>query len=123
MEFTEAMLAAYLAQAYLKQPKTAKDTRVGKGVIRKQPVSYALSSMQGWRSTMEDAHVVQVGLTGCPDVGVFGVFDGHGGDLAAIFVEHNLIAYLENSGHYSDMLQAGGECVLSGGRVILPSRI
>lgn len=52
--------------------------------------------------------MVQVGLKGCPDIGVFGVFDGHGGDLAAIFVEHNLIAYLENSGHYSDMLESEG---------------
>lgn len=35
--------------------------------------------MQGWRNTMEDSHVC---CTNLPNgVSVFGVFDGHGGNL------------------------------------------
>lgn len=33
--------------------------------------------MQGWRKSMEDAHIAQLDLT--DGVAVFGVFDGHGG--------------------------------------------
>jgi serine/threonine protein phosphatase PrpC len=41
---------------------------------------YGLSSMQGWRIEMEDAHSAVIGI---PDVGEniswFAVFDGHAG--------------------------------------------
>jgi serine/threonine protein phosphatase PrpC len=33
--------------------------------------------MQGWRKSMEDAHIAQLDMPG--GVSVFGVFDGHGG--------------------------------------------
>lgn len=39
---------------------------------------FAFSEMQGWRNTMEDAHIAKVDLT--DEVSVFGVFDGHGGE-------------------------------------------
>jgi len=35
--------------------------------------------MQGWRNTMEDAHITKGDLT--EEVSIFGVFDGHGGNL------------------------------------------
>ena len=35
--------------------------------------------MQGWRKSMEDAHIANLDLPG--GVSVFGVFDGHGGKL------------------------------------------
>lgn len=54
--------------------------------------SYAFSGMQGWRMTMEDAHLV------CTDIpvegrdqnlskghAIFGVLDGHGGDFTSEF--------------------------------------
>jgi protein phosphatase 1G len=46
--------------------------------------------MQGWRSSMEDAHftVPYLGKTG--EVAVFGVFDGHGGEQVARFCERHL---------------------------------
>lgn len=34
---------------------------------------------QGWRRTMEDAHIAAVDLGNSPDAAMFGVFDGHGG--------------------------------------------
>lgn len=40
--------------------------------------------MQGWRRTMEDAHIASVNL-GDQDISLFGVFDGHGGSEVARF--------------------------------------
>lgn len=41
-----------------------------------------VGSMQGWRTSMEDAHVVDVKTVGS-DSGLFAVFDGHAGELCA----------------------------------------
>ncbi|KAG9455896.1 hypothetical protein H6P81_000404 [Aristolochia fimbriata] len=60
-------------------PKTEKFSEDG-GNAR---LRYGLSSMQGWRASMEDAH------TALPDLdnstSFFGVFDGHGGKVVAKF--------------------------------------
>ena len=40
-------------------------------------MNYAVSSMCGWRQTMEDAHIVNPNFT--KDCSLFAVFDGHGG--------------------------------------------
>jgi len=59
------------------------------------PAAYltcGVSAMQGRRPTMEDAHLLskQVG----PNMYLFAVFDGHGGDLASKYAE----------GHFADTL-------------------
>lgn len=41
----------------------------------------SIVTMQGWRRTHEDAHILRLGQEEC---GVFAVLDGHGGSLAAI---------------------------------------
>ncbi|GKA11335.1 probable protein phosphatase 2C 60, partial [Tanacetum coccineum] len=46
-------------------------------------VRYGLSSMQGWRATMEDAHAAHPDLDG--STSFFGVYDGHGGKVVAKF--------------------------------------
>jgi protein phosphatase PTC2/3 len=62
---------------------------------------YGVSSMQGWRISMEDAHATILDLkTGDDDNGkltavdqrlsYFGVYDGHGGDKVAIYTGDNL---------------------------------
>ncbi|XP_023331879.1 protein phosphatase 1A [Eurytemora carolleeae] len=62
--------------AFLDKPKTEKynESKIGGGL------RYGLSSMQGWRIEMEDAHSAIIGI---PDqketVSWFGVFDGHAG--------------------------------------------
>lgn len=43
--------------------------------------------MQGWRRTMEDAHLAVVGLADDPSNAIFGVFDGHGGAEVAKFCQ------------------------------------
>ncbi|KAF3208856.1 Protein phosphatase 2C 2, variant 2 [Orbilia oligospora] len=60
---------------------------------------FGLSSMQGWRISMEDAHAAILDLQ--PDdrtektspqsrVSFFGVYDGHGGDNVALFSGQNV---------------------------------
>ena len=48
--------------------------------------------MQGWRGSMEDAHIAE------PDIGdgnsLFAVFDGHGGREVAKFVENHFVMNL-----------------------------
>ncbi|KAH7564966.1 hypothetical protein JRO89_XS09G0093400 [Xanthoceras sorbifolium] len=64
---------------YLSSPKTEKFSEDGEnGSLR-----YGVSSMQGWRSTMEDAHAAYPDLDN--STSFFGVYDGHGGKAVAKF--------------------------------------
>ncbi len=67
--------------AYLSAPITDKEVAEGEGPT----VVYGVSSMQGWRRTMEDAHLAEGQLAGDPSTAIFGVFDGHGGSEVAKF--------------------------------------
>lgn len=66
--------------------------------------SYAFSGMQGWRMTMEDAHMV------CTDIPVggqkqklpkghalFGVMDGHGGDFTSEYASKHFVDFFSQS--------------------------
>lgn len=54
--------------------------------------------MQGWRQTMEDAHITNLSLT--PDVSLFAVFDGHGGQEVAKFCEKHFPETLLKCDHF-----------------------
>jgi protein phosphatase 1G len=69
--------------AYLSTPVTDKEVFEGAG----HAIAYGGGSMQGWRRTMEDAHIAEVGLSGDPACAIFGVFDGHGGAEVAKFCQ------------------------------------
>ncbi|KAK2980875.1 hypothetical protein RJ640_003065 [Escallonia rubra] len=58
---------------YLSTPKTEKFSEDGEN----SRLRYGLSSMQGWRATMEDAHAALTDLDS--STSFFGVYDGHGG--------------------------------------------
>ncbi|CAM0953000.1 unnamed protein product [Alopecurus aequalis] len=64
---------------HLSTPKTEKYSQDGEG----GQVRYGLASMQGWRTTMEDAHAALPQLDECTSF--FGVFDGHGGKSVSKF--------------------------------------
>lgn len=64
---------------YLSSPKTEKFSEDGEN----DRLSYGLSSMQGWRATMEDAHAAYPDLD--DSTSFFGVYDGHGGKVVAKF--------------------------------------
>eukprot|EP00928_Gymnodinium_smaydae_P071333 TRINITY_DN54956_c0_g1_i1.p1 TRINITY_DN54956_c0_g1~~TRINITY_DN54956_c0_g1_i1.p1 ORF type:complete len:552 (+),score=127.13 TRINITY_DN54956_c0_g1_i1:55-1656(+) len=54
----------------------------------------AVAEMNGWRTNMEDAHLIFPR----EDYGVFGVFDGHGGGACSEFVAKRLEKELEEKG-------------------------
>eukprot|EP00210_Caulerpa_lentillifera_P003286 g3137.t1 len=59
--------------AHLSRPVTEKLTESGEN----SHLAFAVASMQGWRTEMEDAHICEIDLS--PKMSLFGVFDGHGG--------------------------------------------
>jgi hypothetical protein len=58
---------------------TTKETDVGAG----NGLTFAVSSMQGWRNTMEDAHCAIVDIKELPGCSFFAVFDGHAGSFVS----------------------------------------
>ncbi|XP_062155038.1 probable protein phosphatase 2C 60 isoform X1 [Alnus glutinosa] len=64
---------------YLSAPKTEKVSEDGEN----DRLRYGLSSMQGWRATMEDAHAAYPDLDS--STSFFGVYDGHGGKVVSKF--------------------------------------
>lgn len=65
----------------LSQPVTDKATEKDEDARR----VYGVSSMQGWRVSMEDAHAAELSLSTDPKVSFFAVYDGHGGERTAQF--------------------------------------
>ncbi|KAK1292395.1 putative protein phosphatase 2C 11 [Acorus calamus] len=64
---------------YLSTPKTEKFSENGEN----DRLKFGMSSMQGWRATMEDAHAALPDLDN--RTSFFGVYDGHGGKVVAKF--------------------------------------
>lgn len=85
----------------LGSPITDKETHVGETDCG---VKYGVSTMQGWRIHMEDAHICQPHLYAqeatdavkveLPGHALFAVFDGHGGSYAAEYAGINLCRVL-----------------------------
>lgn len=87
--------------ALLEKPITEKETEQGAhGDIR-----YAVSSMQGWRPEMEDAHVARLDLEQLEGFAIFCVFDGHGGAFTSKFAQEHVISVLCRQEHFQ-MYQA-----------------
>jgi len=59
-------------------------------------------SLHGYRDNMEDQHLIHFDLKNHPNCSVFGVFDGHGGDLTSKFVRDHLLALLEGIKSFDD---------------------
>ena len=55
--------------------------------------------MQGWRKSMEDAHVSSLDVIE-GELSIFGVFDGHGGCEVAHFVENHLVDELKKNENF-----------------------
>lgn len=80
---------------FLDTPITEKESSVGED--ERTHLSYGVSAMQGWRAQMEDDHVHILGLPDAPDVSLFGVYDGHGGDLVAHYVAKHFQRHLHST--------------------------
>lgn len=68
----------------------------GGGVSQNQKFSYGYASSPGKRSSMEDFFETQICEVDGQIVGLFGVFDGHGGARAAEYVKQKLFTNLIN---------------------------
>lgn len=85
----------------LGSPVTDKETHTGETACG---CKYGVSTMQGWRVHMEDAHIAQPKLYAqesasspkidLPDHALFAVFDGHGGSYAAEYAGINFCRVL-----------------------------
>ncbi|GAX09309.1 protein phosphatase [Fistulifera solaris] len=77
---------------YLSTPVTEKCSESGQSIESDaRPVAWSVADMQGWRKTMEDAHLACL----LNDYKVFGVFDGHGGPEVARFCSLYLVSVLQ----------------------------
>lgn len=69
-------------------------------------IAFGLAAMQGWRATMEDAHIAHVFPRG--DHGFFAVLDGHSGSDIAVESEMSFVDVLESElpGVHTEALDA-----------------
>lgn len=79
----------------LSKPNTEKEFEEGGNA----KLLFAACSMQGWRTTMEDAHTAELDIDG-KNSAFFGVFDGHAGTDVAIYSSKNLFQNLRNNDSY-----------------------
>jgi protein phosphatase 1B len=111
--------------AFLDKPKTEKynETGVGNGL------RFGLSSMQGWRVEMEDAHCAVIGLPGLKDWSFFAVFDGHAGARVSAYCAEQLLEAITSNEDFQTPGDDGSishECLKKGiktGFLQLDSRI
>ncbi|KAE9583313.1 Protein phosphatase 2C-like protein 2 [Colletotrichum fructicola] len=101
----------------LSEPVVEKNSAKGED----ERLLYGVSAMQGWRISMEDAHITVLDLLapGSDEakkhdskLSFFGVFDGHGGDKVALFAGehiHEIIKKQETfkKGNYEQALKDG----------------
>lgn len=82
--------------ALLEKPITEKETERGaRGVV-----TYAVSSMQGWRPEMEDTHIAHLDVCTMDDFAIFGVFDGHGGGFTSSYLKKHFMEVLGRQEHF-----------------------
>lgn len=80
---------------YLSSPKTEKFSEDGDN----GKLKFGVSAMQGWRSSMEDAHSAILDLD--EHTSFFGVYDGHGGKVVSKFCAKHLHAQVLRSEAYT----------------------
>jgi len=89
----------------LESPKTEKYTKDGSG----NGLCFSVSSMQGWRIAMEDAHSAIAGLgPGLEEWSFFGVFDGHAGASVSKMCSEQLLDCILESKEFQQSNVAKG---------------
>nr|XP_012777919.1 protein phosphatase 1A isoform X1 [Maylandia zebra] len=88
--------------AFLDKPKMEKYNSHGEG----NNLRYGLSSMQGWRVEMEDAHTAVIGLSHGLDLwSFFAVYDGHAGSQVAKYCCEHLLEHITSNSDFQSALQ------------------
>eukprot|EP01017_Pseudomicrothorax_dubius_P024969 TRINITY_DN265_c0_g1_i1.p1 TRINITY_DN265_c0_g1~~TRINITY_DN265_c0_g1_i1.p1 ORF type:complete len:306 (-),score=84.30 TRINITY_DN265_c0_g1_i1:232-1149(-) len=95
-----------MGNVYLSAPAKEKEFECGESSMKK--IRYAAAGMQGWRKSMEDAHISKTDLG--EDIHLFAVFDGHGGREVARYAQRHFAEELLknlnfNSQKYVEALQ------------------
>ncbi|XP_036437596.1 protein phosphatase, Mg2+/Mn2+ dependent, 1Ab isoform X2 [Colossoma macropomum] len=91
--------------AFLDKPKMEKFNAHGEG----NNLRYGLSSMQGWRVEMEDAHTAVVGLPhGLSTWSFFAVYDGHAGSQVARYCCEHLLEHITSNPDFRGGGPGGG---------------
>lgn len=89
---------------FLDKPKTQKDNEHGEG----NGLRFGVSSMQGWRVEMEDAHCAFTSLEeGLEDWSFFAVFDGHAGRSVSTYCSYELLGSIINSEEFQKDISQG----------------
>ncbi|CAN8265081.1 unnamed protein product [Cochlearia groenlandica] len=83
-----------LVSSYSKQKKIVEPPASGGGLSQNGKFSYGYASSAGKRSSMEDFFETRIDGIDGEIVGLFGVFDGHGGARAAEYVKRHLFSNL-----------------------------
>ena len=81
---------------FLTAPKMKKDFFSGENPI----IKYGVCSMQGWRRTMEDAHLISLNQGLNNKTHIFGIFDGHGGREVANYVKNHFTEFFLSNENY-----------------------
>ncbi|KAG7283195.1 hypothetical protein CRUP_000557 [Coryphaenoides rupestris] len=105
MRYRQLSLKGRAMGAFLDKPKTEKYNAHGEG----NGLRYGLSSMQGWRVEMEDAHTAVLGLPapGMADWSFFAVYDGHAGSRVAHYCSKHLLDHILGASSGSGGAPAG----------------
>jgi len=82
----------------LESPITEKESEEGQA----NNLCYGVSSMQGWRASMEDQHNIIGSLKDVPNISFFGVYDGHGGKFTSDYISKYLPKVFENRKEFRD---------------------
>ncbi len=83
-------------------PERSVNDSTGHGDSENRKFSFGYSSLCGKRASMEDFHDAKSKVFGNQVIGLFGVFDGHGGSRAAEYVKENLFDNLMNHPNFLD---------------------
>ncbi|ONK78879.1 uncharacterized protein A4U43_C01F510 [Asparagus officinalis] len=90
----EQMKSALPSKSGAAAPQLDRSPVSGGGLSQDGKFSYGYASSPGKRSSMEDFYETRIDGVDGKVVGLFGVFDGHGGVRAAEYVKQNLFSNL-----------------------------
>lgn len=106
--------------AYLDKPIMDKHSETGSG----NGLRYGLSSMQGWRSEMEDAHCAMIGLPGqLKNWSFFAVFDGHAGARVSAYCAEKLLEAIISNDRFCINKEGGVESGIKSGFLRLDKQL
>ncbi|KAM3368398.1 hypothetical protein ACQJBY_016753 [Aegilops geniculata] len=88
-----------------REPVLSKTTERGEN----DRLEYAVSSMQGYRANMEDAHAAVGDLDVSTGTSFFGVYDGHGGPAVSMFCAKHFHLEVQKHPHFNDSLRIAVE--------------